>query len=106
MRDLYYLAQAFGRSAIAATPGFNGDLHAALESIKAQTMFIYSPKDMFFLPKQVEHAAAQIKHAQVVAIDADAGHMICCGVDPQAYWIMGEVIRGLLAGLPSRTAAK
>jgi len=106
MRDLYCLAKTFGRSAIAATPGFKGDLNAALQSIKAKTMFIYSPKDMFFLPKQVEQAAAQIKHAQVVAINADAGHLICCGVDPQAYWIMGEVIRGLLEGLNSRTAAK
>jgi homoserine O-acetyltransferase/O-succinyltransferase len=106
MRDLYYLAKAFGSSPIATTPGFNGDLNAALQSIKAKTMFIYSPKDMFFLPKQVEQAAAQIKNAQVVAINADAGHSICCGVDPQAYWIMSEVIRGLLEGLNSRTAAK
>jgi homoserine O-acetyltransferase len=105
MRDLYYLAKAFGRSSIAATPGFNGDLNAALQSIKAKTMFIYSPKDMFFLPKQVEQAAAQIKNAQVVAINSDAGHLICCGVDPQAYWIMGEVIRGLLGEL-SNTAAR
>jgi homoserine O-acetyltransferase len=106
MRDLYYLAKAFGRGSIADTLGFNGDLHAILQSIKAKTMFIYSPKDMFFLPKQVEQAAAQIKNAQVVAIDADAGHLICCGVDPQAYWIMGEVIRGLLEELHGKTATK
>lgn len=106
MRDLYYLAKAFGRSSIAATPSFNGDLNAALQSIKAKTLFIYSPKDMFFLPKQVEQAAAQIKSSQVVAINADAGHMMCCGVDPQAHWIMGEVIRGLLEGMNGRTAVK
>jgi homoserine O-acetyltransferase/O-succinyltransferase len=106
MRDLYYLATAFQRSSIAASPGFNGDLNAALRSIKAKTMFIYSPKDEFFMPKHVEQAASQIKNAQVVAINADAGHLICCGVDPQAYWIMGETIRGLLGELNSKTAAK
>jgi homoserine acetyltransferase len=81
-------------------------LNAALRSIKAKTMLIYSPKDGFFMPKHVEQAASQIKNAQVVAINADAGHLICCGVDPQAYWVMGETIRGLLGDLNSKTAGK
>ncbi len=106
MRDLYYLSKAFQRSSIAATPGFNDDLNAALQSIKAKALFISNPKDMFYLPKQLDAAAAQIKNAQIVSIRADAGHLICCGVDPNAYWVMGEAIRGILTETGITTAGK
>lgn len=99
MRDLYYLSKAFERSSVASTPGFNGDMSAALRSIKARSLFVYSPKDMFFLPKSVEHPARLMPNARTVAIDSEAGHLICCGVDPQGFWVMGEAIRGFLTEL-------
>ena len=106
MRDLYYLSKAFGKSSVAATPGFNGDLAAALKSIKAKTLFVYSPRDMFFLPKYIDEQTKHIANAKSVAIDSTTGHLICCGVDPQAYWIMGETIRGFLSELKlQKTAA-
>lgn len=105
MRDLHYLIKAYQRSSIAATPGFNGDLNAALKSIKAKTLFLTNPRDMFYLPKQAESAAAQIKDARIVPLSSDAGHLMCCGVDPQTYWIMGEAIRGVLAETSAKTAS-
>jgi homoserine O-acetyltransferase/O-succinyltransferase len=107
MRDLHYLSKALGASSLAATPGFNGDLAAALRAIKAKTMFVYSPKDMFFLPKHLEEQARLIPNARVTAIDSNAGHLICCGVDPQAYWIVGETMSGFLREIRApKTAAR
>ncbi len=106
MRDLYYLTKAYQQSSIAATPGFNGDLNTALKSIKAKTLFLTNPRDMFYLPKQAESAAAQIKDAKIVSLSSDAGHLMCCGVDPQTYWIMGEAIRGVLAETSVKTSTK
>lgn len=108
MRDLHYHAHALSSSTIESTPGFNGDLSAALKAIRAKTMIVYSPNDQFFMPTRVEWAAAQIKDAQAVAITSDAGHLMCCGVDQTAYRAMGESIRGLLSEISAmtNTAAK
>ena len=51
-RDLYYRAKA--RARVGDTPGFKGDLNAALGSIKAKTLFIYNPRDQVYLPHHIE----------------------------------------------------
>jgi homoserine O-acetyltransferase/O-succinyltransferase len=56
-RDLYYLIRSQGESWVGDTPGFK-DLSAALASIKAKTLFIYSPVDQFYMP---EHIASMVK---------------------------------------------
>jgi homoserine O-acetyltransferase/O-succinyltransferase len=98
-RDLYLLSKAVQRSAIADTPGFNGDLMAALTLVKAKTLFIMSPYDAWYLPKHMEIQHKAMPNSRLVSIDATAGHLICCGADPQATWIMGEAIRGFLREL-------
>ena len=106
-RDLYYLAMASGRGWVGDTPGFNGDLNAALASIKARTLFIYNPRDQFYLPHHIETQVKAIPHARAVAIDSIAGHLICCNADPHATWVMGEAIREFLQDLSApRNAAK
>ena len=101
-RDLYYLRKHCGRGWVGDTPGFNGDLNAALRSIKAKTLFIYNPRDQFYLPHHVETQVKAIPNARVVAIDSVAGHLICCNADPQATRAMGEAIRGFLLELRAR----
>ena len=105
-RDLYYRAIATGRSRFGDTPGFNGDLNAALGSIKAKTLFIYNPRDQFHLPHHIETQVKAIPDARAVAIDSIAGHVICCNADPQATWALGEAIRVFLQELsaPRRAA--
>jgi len=105
MRDLHYLSRAFVASSLASTPGFNGDVSAALRSIKARTLFIYSPRDMFFQPARLEEHVRLIPDSRLVPIDSAAGHLICCGVDPQAYWLMGESVRGFMRELKGTKAA-
>jgi homoserine O-acetyltransferase len=95
-RDLLYLSRALGRSRVGNTPGFDGDVSAALKSVKAKVLFVMSPHDQFFLPKHVETQRKLISNARVVSIDSSAGHLICCGGDSQANWVMDRAINGFL----------
>src|SRR4029450_5197565 len=74
-RDLYYLRKAFGRSGLGDTPGFNGDVNAALRSIKAKALFIGSPQDQFYLPHHTETQVKAISNARALWIDSSAGHL-------------------------------
>ncbi|MEK6210249.1 MAG: alpha/beta fold hydrolase [Pseudomonadota bacterium] len=104
-RDLYYSAMANGRGWVGDTPGFSGDVNAALGSIKAKTLFIYSPRDQLHLPHHIESQVKAIPNARAVSIDSAAGHLICCNADPQATWVMGEAIRGFLQELSAQRKA-
>jgi homoserine O-acetyltransferase len=101
-RDLYYRAMADGRGWVGDTPGYDGDLNAALGSIKARTLFIFNPQDQFMQPKHIEAQVTAIPGARAVAIDSVAGHLICCNADPQATRAMGEAIRVFLSELSAR----
>ncbi len=105
-RDLYYRAIANGMGWVGDTPGFNGDLNAALGSIKANTLFIYSLHDQFFLPNQIEVQVNAIPNARAVAIDSNAGHLICCNADPKATWEMSKAITGFLDELRAEQNAE
>ena len=79
-----------------------GDLNAALGSIKARTLFIFSLHDQFMQSALVEAQVKAIPGARAVAIDSTAGHFICCNADHQATWTMGEAIREFLLELSAR----
>ncbi len=104
-RDLLYLTRALATSDLAKTPGFDGNAPAALKSIRARTLFVVSPHDQFFLPTQIEEQRRIIPDARIVSIDSPAGHLICCGADAQAYWIMDKTIHAFLRE-PVRSASR
>jgi len=101
-RDLYYRLASVGRSWVGDTPGFNGDLHAVLGSIKARTLYIVSPQDQFFPPDYIEAEAKAIPNARAVWIDSEAGHLICCNADPQATWALRQELEEFLEQLTAR----
>jgi len=101
-RDLYYRIVANARGRVGDTPGFDEDLNKALGSIKAKTLFLYSPRDEFYLPMHVEAQAKAIPQARALPIDSPGGHWICCNADPQATRILGESIRGFLEELSTQ----
>jgi homoserine O-acetyltransferase len=103
-RDLYYRMMAAG-SGVGDTPGFQGDTNAALASIKARTLFIYNPRDQFYLPHHIETQVKAIPNASAAAIDSIAGHLICCNADPQATWTLSETIRTFLEQLSAQRRA-
>lgn len=102
-RDVYYRIKAGGW--VGDTPGLGGDLAKALGSIKAKTLFIYSPQDQFFQPSHVEAQVKMIPNARALAIDSIAGHWICCNADPQATRVMEGAIRGFLRDLEGQRKA-
>jgi homoserine O-acetyltransferase len=101
-RDLYYRLMAGGRGWVGDSPGFNGDLNAALGSIKAKALFIISPVDQFFPPEQIERHAKAIPNAGVIRIESTAGHLIAGNADPNATRRMGDAIREFLRDLGVR----
>ena len=92
-RDRIILMARLGWSAI---PGFNGDVNAALGSIKATTLYIVSPQDQFFPPRYIEADLKAIPNARAVWIDSVAGHLIGGNADPNATRRMGDAIREFL----------
>jgi homoserine O-acetyltransferase/O-succinyltransferase len=98
-RDLYYRIRAEGAGWVGDSPGFNNDLNAILGSIKAKTLFIYSPQDQFYLPHQIETQVKAIPGARSVAIESPAGHLICCNGDPNATFAIGEAFKAFLKEL-------
>jgi homoserine O-acetyltransferase len=99
-RDVYYRTMA--GNWVGDTPGFNGNLQAVLNSIKAKTLFILSPQDLFLPPQHVDAFVRNIPDARVVWIDSPAGHLICCNADPNATRKMDVAIRGFLRELDER----
>jgi homoserine O-acetyltransferase len=103
-RDLYLHSKALGRAGLADTPGFNGDLMAVLKSIRAKTLFVVSSADTWVPPEGVEIQRKAIPGSRVAAIDSSAGHMICCGEDAEATWLLiwndlsRRTSRGLVRG--------
>jgi homoserine O-acetyltransferase len=98
-RDLFYLQKSVTLGWLGDTPGFKGDVDAALASVRAKTLFIYNTRDQFYLPHHMEDTVKAVPKARGVAIDSNAGHLMCCNADPQATWIMGEAIRKFLQEL-------
>ena len=98
-RDIYYLLKSGGHGSLRDTPGFNGNLNAALASIRAKTLFIASPQDDELVPAHIEGQVKTIPDARVVWIDSIAGHSVCCNADPQGTRLLGEAIREFLLEL-------
>ena len=101
-RDLYYRIAAWGRGWVGDTPGFNGDLRKILGSIKAKTLFLYSPLDEQYLPRHIDAQVKMIANARGLPIESVAGHLLCCNADPNATRVMGEAIRAFLQELSAQ----
>lgn len=96
-RDLYLFSAAVVRSTVAHTPGFDGDLGAALGAIQAKTVFIVSPYDAFIPPQYVEMQKEMIAGARIVTVDRNSGHLIFSGEDQLATEAVEEAIKEVLS---------
>ena len=96
-RDLYPMSTA--PREVADTPGFEGDLAAALGAINTKVLLIFSPHDQFQSVELIEKQDAMILDSRILSIDRNTGHMICCGEDPVATGIMTKEIAPFLDAL-------
>lgn len=104
-RDLYYLNRSFGAGSLGDTPGVNGDVMAALRSIKAKTLFVYNLQDQMNPPGKIERQVQAIPGARAAALDSPAGHTAWYDADPQATVAMGRAIQAFLSELSAARAA-
>ena len=72
--DWLYQSWAYQEHDVGATPGFNGSLEAALASVKASTLILAPPLDLFNPVLCAHEAADAIEGAVLVEIPSVQGH--------------------------------
>jgi homoserine O-acetyltransferase len=72
--DWLYQTRAYDAHDVGTTPGFDGDTAAALRSIKARTLVLGPPLDLYNPVEEQRWAAAQIPGARFVEIPSPNGH--------------------------------
>ncbi len=79
------------------TPGYDGDLAAALSSIRAKAFLCPGEKDLYFPPEDMAWEAEQMPNAELRVIPGVWGHFSDSGVDPDCNEFVRETARELLA---------
>jgi len=98
-RDIYYQWRAFRDFSVGDTPGFGGDVEAALRSIKAKVLIVGNKRDQLISRDDLVAHARVIPGARLVEVDSPAGHAVCCGLDLEASKIIDREIASFLSTL-------
>lgn len=86
---------------ISAHPRFNGDLGAALRSIKARALIMPCDTDMYFSVADNEAEVAQMPNAELKVVRSIWGHVMCVpGISPKDDAFVDAQVRRLLADRP------
>lgn len=72
--DYLYQSWAYDRHDVGETPGFGGDLRAALRAVTARTLIMAPPLDLYNPVECAREAADLIPGATFVEIPSDQGH--------------------------------
>lgn len=81
---------------VGKTPGFNGDIEAALRSIKAKMIILPAEKDLYFPPEDEAWAAQFISGAEVRVIPGIWGHFAGHGSNAKDTEFIDNALRDLL----------
>ena len=94
-----YLHQSWAYEAhdVGTTAGFEGDTEAALASIKAKTLVLAPPLDLFNPAEAARAAAARIPGAQFIEIPSVQGHQAATSTKPEDAAFLNRVIGEFLA---------
>ncbi len=80
--DWLYQSRAYEAHDVGATPGFGGDTAAALGSIRARTLVLAPPLDLFNPADEADAVAAAIPGARRVTIPSVQGHQAAGTASP------------------------
>jgi homoserine O-acetyltransferase len=98
--DWLYQSWAYQAHDVGASPGFDGDTGAALASIRARTLILAPPLDVFN-PVQRAHAAADaIPGATLIEIPSVQGHQAASSLQAEDAAFLNEEIGAFLAAVP------
>ncbi len=96
--DLILQMRTWERHDVGATPGFGGDVAAALKSIKARVLYMPSETDLYFPVGDARYEAAFIPRCSLVVIPSVWGHPAGAGASPADATFINEHVAGFLGG--------
>ena len=90
--DYLYQSWAYEAHDVGTTTGFEGDSEAALASIKAKTLILAPPLDLFNPAEAARAAAAKIPGARFIEIPSLQGHQAATSIKPEDAAFLNRVI--------------
>jgi len=94
--DLLAMLWAWQNADIGTTPGFDGDLEAALGAIEARAIVMPSETDLYFTPEDSEHEAGHMPNAELRPIPSIWGHFAGSGRNPEDVRFIDDALKELL----------
>ena len=90
--DYLYQSWAYEAHDVGTTAGFEGDTEAALASIKAKTLVLAPPLDLFNPAEAARAAAAKIPGAQFIEIPSVQGHQAATSTKAEDAAFLNRII--------------
>lgn len=94
--NLLAMLGAWQRNDVSAAPEFNGDLRAALASVRAKALIMPAETDLYFTPEDLEHEASLIPKARFEVIRSVWGHQAGNGLNVADSAFIDQQLKGLL----------
>ncbi len=96
--NLILQLRTWERHDVGQTPGFHGDLPAALRSIQAQVLYMPSATDLYFPVEDARYEAQYLAHGTLLPIPSVYGHPAGAGASPADARFLNEHIAAFLRG--------
>ena len=96
--DLILQMRTWEQHDVSRTGTFNGDLRAALGSIRAQVLYMPSETDLYFPLNDARYEAQLMRHCRLVPIPSLWGHPAGAGASPADARFLNEHIGRFIAG--------
>ena len=96
--DWVWQSHAYDAHDVGRTPGFEGDTARALAAIRAATLILAPPLDLYNPVEAARWAAQHIPGAVLREIPSDWGHQSASAADPQAAAWLNTEIAAFVAG--------
>lgn len=95
--DLLAMLWTWQHADVGATPGFDGNLDAALGAIGAKTIVMPGETDLYFPPEDNEYEVSRMPNAELRPIPSIWGHFAGSGRNPEDVRFVDDALRELLA---------
>jgi homoserine O-acetyltransferase len=99
--DWIYQSWAYDAHDVGSTPGFGGDTAAALAAIRAKTLIVGVPGDLYNPAACAAWAAARIDGCEHLALDSRWGHLAASAADPASVVALHREINRFMQTPPS-----
>lgn len=94
--NLLCMADTWQQADVGATPGFGGEVTAALASIKANALVMPAEKDLYFPPEDERWAVGYIPNAEFRVIPGVWGHFAGGGANPDDVAFIDAALQEML----------